>query len=156
LIVYRDRSADEIRDIAYVRPGGKPRIVHADNWKINGCPVNGPQIDAIGERYAVAWFTQTGVYAQFDGGQPLRVDDGHPIGRVDVVMLDGDSAVVSWMEETEIRARKVSRAGSEPSIRIAGSSSARSSGFPRIARRGRDVFFAWTEGKRVQVGRVRF
>jgi hypothetical protein len=38
VIVYRDRSPKEVRDIAVVRATGKgwtrPRLVHADGWKI--------------------------------------------------------------------------------------------------------------------------
>lgn len=171
LIVYRDRSADEIRDIAFVKRGAKgwsaPRMLRNDQWKIAGCPVNGPQIDAIGNRAAVAWFTaaneQQRVYASFfEGGfgSPVVVDDGKPVGRVDVLMLDANRALVSWLEQTpggaEIRARRVTRDGKRgPSIKIADSATARGAGFTRIARTGNDVWFAWTEntagGKRVRI-----
>lgn len=177
VIVYRDRRADEVRDIAVVRRAGNgwtaPRLVHADGWKIAGCPVNGPQVDAIGDRVAVAWFTaaqeQGRAFVAFSDdagtsfGVPVRVDDGKPVGRVDVVMLDPRTALVMWIEQTaagaEIRARRVARAGSaSPSMRIADSSTARAAGFPRIARLGRDVYFAWTEQsgttKRIHVARV--
>ena len=44
--VYRDRSPEEIRDISVVRlvdgVWTEPAPVHADNWMIEGCPVNGP------------------------------------------------------------------------------------------------------------------
>lgn len=46
IAVYRDRSQSEVRDIYFVRQingsWGSPQSVHADNWEINGCPVNGP------------------------------------------------------------------------------------------------------------------
>ncbi|HYD51079.1 MAG TPA: sialidase family protein, partial [Gemmatimonadaceae bacterium] len=61
LVAYRDRTTDEIRDIhvsrferSYWTP---PRRVHADQWKVDYCPVNGPSVAARGERAAVAWFT---------------------------------------------------------------------------------------------------
>src|SRR6185503_11311651 len=64
LVVYRDRSDKEIRDTSIIRfSGGKwsaPVTVHADNWEINGCPVNGPVIAASGNAAAAAWFTGTG------------------------------------------------------------------------------------------------
>ena len=45
-------------------------------------------------------------------------------------------------------------------MKIAESSTARAAGFARIARVGRDVFFAWTEqsadGKRIHIARRRF
>ena len=47
---FRDRSAEEIRDIHVSRlENGKwtdAQIVHADNWEIDACPVNGPALSA--------------------------------------------------------------------------------------------------------------
>jgi hypothetical protein len=179
VVFYRDRSAEEVRDISYVTKtaGGwtQPAPVQTDAWKINACPVNGPQADAIGRRVVTAWFTaaqdKAQAYVSFsdDGGvtfgKRVQVDDGKPIGRLDVVLLDEETALVTWLEQTaaggEIRARKVSRSGKvEPSIKIADSSTARAAGFARIARVGRDVYFTWTEQdaktKRVLVARARF
>ena len=176
VIAYRDRSADEVRDIAYVAKTAdgwtKPARIHADEWKINACPVNGPQIDAIGARAVTAWFTAAQekgrAYVAFsdDGGKtfakPVQIDEGKPIGRLDVILLDETTALVTWLEQTndggEIRARRVSRNGKiEPSMKIADSSTARAAGFARIARIGRDVYFTWTEqsadSKRVRVAR---
>lgn len=174
VIVYRDRSQQEIRDISYMTRNGNawtaPRPVRADGWKINGCPVNGPQIDAIGNRATTAWFTgandQPRVYAAFsdDGGRTFGdaviVDDGKPVGRVDVVMLDEQNALVSWLEQTEtgaeIRARRVPRNGqAAASVKIADSATARASGFARIARVGDEVWVTWTNQKKVHVARVR-
>src|SRR5690606_40682603 len=59
--LYRDRTVDEIRDIHVARlEDGAWRTlpaVHADNWKIAGCPVNGPAIAATGNDAVVAWFS---------------------------------------------------------------------------------------------------
>lgn len=179
VIVYRDRSPEEIRDIASVRRDAsgwsQPRLVHADNWKINGCPVNGPQVDAIGNSAAVAWFTaangQPRVYAAFsnDGGKTfgdaIVIDDSKPVGRVDVVMLDDNSAVVSWVKESaagaEIRALRISRSGAPASpLSIATTTTARAAGFPRIVRSGNDVWFTWTEhdadGANVRLAKAAF
>jgi hypothetical protein len=179
VIAYRDRSAGDVRDISVVRKTGRswtaPRLLHADGWKVNGCPVNGPQVDAVGDRVAAAWFTGAGerghAYVAFsdDGGAtfgpPVAVDDGRPVGRMDVVMLDAESAVVTWSEQTaagaEIRARRVGRnRQAAPSVKIADSSTARAAGFPRIAGIGREVYFAWTEQsaatKRIHLARLRF
>jgi hypothetical protein len=171
VVVYRDRSADEIRDIAVATLNSKPRIVHADGWKISGCPVNGPQIDAIGNAAAVAWFTaaneQPRVHVSFstDGAKtfskPVRIDDGKPLGRVDVVMMDKRTALVTWVEQTsggaEIRARLVRSGGAEPVTKIADSSPSRAAGFPRMARIGRDIWFAWTIPKKgIEVRKVTF
>lgn len=176
IIAYRDRSADEVRDISFVRatPNGwtKPKALNADAWKINGCPVNGPQVDAIGNRVVVAWFTaaqdQQRVHIVFSAdsgatfGKLVRIDDGKPAGRVDAVMLDESSALVVWLEQkptgAEIRARRVSANGQAmPSMKVAESSAARAAGFPRIARVGPHVWFAWTDqsadSKQIRVAR---
>ena len=164
LVVYRDRSPGEIRDIYYTRlvngawTEGRP--VHADGWKIDACPVNGPQAAADGNRVAVAWYTaardsqQVKIAFSSDAGAtfgaPVRVDGGNPEGRVDVLMLDGGAALVRWMERgagkgAEVRVRRVEPNGrlGQPRV-VAASSSARSSGFPRMVRAGGEVVMAWT------------
>lgn len=178
VVVYRDRSPEEIRDIAAVRRTArgwsKPAIVHPDGWKIQGCPVNGPQIDSAGKVVAAAWFTAAQdrgrAYVAFstDGGatfaKPVQIDDGRPVGRVDVVMHDATSAIVTWVEQTsagaEIRARRVNAGGAQPSVKIADSSTARAAGFPRVARAGSETFFAWTEQtattKRIHIAKRHF
>ena len=54
VVVYRDRSEKEVRDMSVVRfAGGRwsaPRTLAADGWEINGCPVNGPAVAADGAR----------------------------------------------------------------------------------------------------------
>ena len=61
LVVYRDRSPGEIRDVYSVSLGDDgaslPAPVASDGWRMPACPVNGPAIDATGDRVAVAWFT---------------------------------------------------------------------------------------------------
>lgn len=163
VVVYRDRSAGELRDISIVRlAGGKwsePRTVHEDGWRLDGCPVNGPSVAAAGARVAVAWFTMAGDSPHLrlafsdDAGRtfkaPVEVGDGDPVGRVSVLMLADGSALVCWIERTkggaEVRARRV-RPGAppEPSVTVAPSGATRSSGFPRVARSGRQITFAWT------------
>ena len=64
-IVYRDRSDDEIRDIAFTTRGrdgrwSAPALVHVDGWHIEGCPVNGPALAANGARLLVVWPTLVG------------------------------------------------------------------------------------------------
>lgn len=170
IAVYRDRLNEEVRDIYFVRRQGdrwsEPRPVHADNWQINGCPVNGPSVAADGRRVAVAWFTAADnnprvqlAFSEDAGatfGAPVRVDDGEAMGRVDVVMLADGSALVCWMSGGEEGANKVRRVGPGgalgPVSVIAKSDVSRSSGFPRMARLGDTVHFAWTQfGKPSQV-----
>ena len=116
------------------------------------------RFSASGNNLVVAWFSMPDKKAQVnivfseDGGatfkKPIQIDEGKPIGRVDVVMLDSATAVVSWMEGSAIKAVKVHADGiKEPSIMIASSSESRSSGFPQMTRSGNKLIFAWTDSK---------
>lgn len=174
VVAFRDRSDDEVRDIYVVRRTGtgwsKPVRVGADDWKIPGCPVNGPAIAAAGNQVAVAWFTAAppGPRVQLalssDGGatfgKPVLIDAAKPLGRVDLV-LDGDNAIVSWMslmgDNAVIRLRRVGPKGKMGNpVAIAATSAARGSGFPRLAAQGGKLHIAWVEegdkGRRVRMG----
>ncbi len=162
LVAYRDRTEEEIRDVSVVRlEGGRwtePKRVAEDNWHFPACPVNGPALSARGDTVALAWFTGSAgkpkVYVAFskDGGtsfgDPIRVDGGRPLGRVDVELLAGGGALVSWLEsgseQVEIRVRRVTESGKaeQPHV-VAPSSEARSSGFPRMVLAGDELVFAW-------------
>ena len=178
VVAYRDRLEGEIRDISIVRwtdtGWSRPTVVHADNWKIDACPVNGPAVAADGDRVAVAWFTgardtarvylATSINGGIGFGAPVRVDDGNPVGRVDVEIDDRGGTVVSWMEFTsgqqaDVRVRRIGAGGARsPSTIIARTTGARASGFPRMAARANEVVFAWTEAgspSRVRVARAR-
>jgi hypothetical protein len=167
IVAFRDRSADEVRDIAVSRyEKGRwtaSRPVHRDNWVIAACPVNGPSIAARNNSVAVAWFTaangQPRVNVAFSRNAgdnftaPVRVDDGNPAGRVDVQYLGDHSALVSWIERTadraQVRARRIYSNGRRgESMIVATSSAERASGFPHMVVRGRDVVYAWTEAGR--------
>ena len=163
LVVYRNRSEDETRDIQSARLVGgvwtAPVTVHADGWRIDACPVNGPAVSAHGDEVAVAWFTapdQPRIRLAFssDGGRsfgpPLEVANGKVVGRVDVVLLQDGRAVVSWLAETAngavIRAQPYNHRGATDAPRdIATSNVARSSGFPQMVEVAGGLLFAWTE-----------
>lgn len=163
IAVYRDRSEKEVRDISVVRfVKGKwtdLRTVSADGWEINGCPVNGPSVSADGRRVAIAWFTAPKetprVKIAFSNdagatfGQPIQVDDATPAGRVDVLLLQDDSALVSWLDRTakggEIKVRRVKPDGSrDQSLSVTESTALRATGIPQMVRAGNEVVFAWT------------
>ena len=165
---YRDRSAQEIRDISVVRGGGggwsAPAPLHRDGWTIAGCPVNGPQLDARGDDVVAAWFTKDRVLVAFsrDGGAtfgaPRRIDGGKPTGRVDVVLREDGDAFVTWIDGNAVVGRRVSPEGAPgPIFIIARTTTARASGFPRAARVGGATYVAWTEvepRKRIRLARV--
>ncbi|MHA4842564.1 sialidase family protein [Flavitalea antarctica] len=162
VVIYRDRSASEVRDMGSARlVNGEwtaPAIIYADNYKIEGCPVNGPRADAIGNSLAAAWFTvksdsgEVKVAFSDNGGEsfeePVRVNESSATGRVDLLMIDSATAVVSWLEGAKIQAAKVHRGGGKDApLTIAQSSQARASGFPQMTKSGSAIFFAWTDTK---------
>lgn len=163
VVVYRDRSDAEIRDISIVRfvngQWTQPKAIFADNWKIEGCPVNGPRIVANGNSVAVAWFsspdknTQVNVAFSPDGGatfsDPVKVNDDQTIGRVDIEWLNEKTAMVSWMEGAVIKATSVYSDGKkDSSFVVASTSESRSSGFPQMEKAGNELIFAWTDDKK--------
>jgi hypothetical protein len=176
IVAYRDRSAGEVRDIAVVRfENGRwtpSKVVHADNWQIPGCPVNGPALAASASRVALAWFAapesnaRVSVAFSTDAGvtfgSPIRVDDGLPLGRVALAMLDDSSVLVGWLEYmkdpagtggawAEFRVRRVSADGARgEAMTVARVAADRASGYPRLARSGDVVTFAWVAGDRVR------
>ena len=165
VVVYRDRTEGEIRDIYIVRRTAagwsQPKPVHADNWQIPGCPVNGPAVAAAGKKVVVAWFTgappkpRVQVAFSADGGatfgKPLLVDGNQPLGRVDVALDAQGNAVVSWLAfggkegSGAVRVRKAAPKGLAPPVTVATTSSARSAGVPRMAVAGGRVYLAWVE-----------
>lgn len=179
VVVYRDRSPEEVRDISVVRQVDgawtEPATLHADQWVIPGCPVNGPAVAARGDDVVAAWFTgaegipRTRVAFSTDAGatwgDAIEVDDGNPLGRVDVELLEDGSAFVVWLEagegETEalIRARRIRPDGMRSaSTDLAMTPAARSSGFPRMAPGDGGLVLAWTDPSEtggVRVMRVR-
>jgi hypothetical protein len=154
VVVYRDRSDDEVRDISIVRSTANgwsaPMTVFEDGWRIAGCPVNGPAVAASGDRVVVAWFTGAGdrpavkAAVSNDGGitfaPPNLLDDEAPIGRVDVA-ITGDFAWTTWLGRSEdgaalrLRSVHLDRSGAHqagPVSTLAETAGARSSGFPRL------------------------
>lgn len=164
VVIYRDRSDEEVRDISIVRQVKgewiQPVPVFRDNWEIKGCPVNGPKAAVMGNTLAVAWFTAVGDMASVklsfskDGGAhfeaPIPVQGSEAIGRVDALLLDQDTALVSWMEsnngKAQVMAATVNRTGEKKdTMFIAELDPSRSSGFPQMERVGDRVYFAWTD-----------
>jgi hypothetical protein len=167
LIVYRDRTDDEIRDISVAQRSslrwGSPKAIHKDGWKIEGCPVNGPAI-AVGSRKGLV-FWPTFVNEQMTlryvvAESPEALANGSrmnqlklaaaPSGRVDTAAWH-DGFLLTW----------ISRARDRPAVEVAvldaddqvafGTPIAelalrgRSTGFPRIASDGKRGLVVWPE-----------
>jgi hypothetical protein len=178
IVAYRDRSDEEIRDVSVVRwqkKGGwsKPQNVGNDQWKIPGCPVNGPSVVAKDSTVVVSWFTaakgEGDVRVSFSKdigktfGSPFRIDVGSAIGRTDVVMLSSEKAAVLWMEpegdETVIRLIGINQHGyTGETITVSKTSAERASGFPQLELIGDTAYIAWTEvseaGKTIKTASV--
>ena len=164
IVAFRDRSPEEIRDIAVSRfSGGRwsaPALVHRDGWRITGCPVNGPSIAAAGRDVAVGWFTVLNgagrAFVAFSSdagrtfGEPIRVDDDLAIGRVQIGVLKDGSAAVSWIESlkpgSQLRLRRIERNGARSAaVRVAESLS---STHPRLVQARGELLLAWVEPTR--------
>lgn len=162
IVMYRDRSVNEVRDIYYVRQVNnewtQPKPVFNDNWEIVGCPVNGAAIASNNNIVATTWFTmannvpQVKVAFSSDSGEtfnePIQIGRD-PIGRVDIELLNDNSALVSWMDMVEgntvIQLQKVSQNGNLSEIlTLTESSESRSSGFPRMVVKADMAYLAWT------------
>lgn len=165
IVVYRDRSPEEIRDIYVVRKVNgqwtSPQAVAKDQWEIAGCPVNGPAIATLGQQVAVAWFTgaegksQVKMAFSNDRGEtfaePILIDDGQPLGRVDIVFTGQGKALVSWIEQVgeggELRLARVDAAGKMgESITATPIGISRQSGFPILKEYNGKYLLAWTSG----------
>ncbi|GMQ23668.1 hypothetical protein Aoki45_03500 [Algoriphagus sp. oki45] len=163
IILYRNRSDREIRDIAITRlVRGKwtePRIIHPDSWEITGCPVNGPKVAALGQTVLASWFTdaeqQSAVKVAFsensgaDFSEAQVISTLDALGRVDVALLNEEEGLVSWMEmagdSTFLMVKKINREGKDfPKHKVAPMDAGRRSGFPQMEIFGDQVFFAWT------------
>ena len=164
IVVYRDRSADEIRDTYYVKQvNGKwsdPKPIYNDNWTIAGCPVNGPTISTKDNFAVVSWFTVADnlpkakiAFSDDNGstfGKPITVAQETTMGRLDIEVLKDGSAILSSMNskegESEILLHHVQKNGtiSKP-FTVSENANSRSSGFPRMILHDDSIYLAWTD-----------
>jgi hypothetical protein len=165
LVAYRDHTSKDIRDIAILRfENGKwstSKVLYADNWEVNACPVNAASASAKDNRLAIAWYTEGGdmpkveLVFSSDGGttftKPLVMNTGDTLGYASTALTADGGAVVSWIEEGEKSARVMTRAVSAagvagPVLQVAEGSRA-SLGYPRVVHSGSDTFITWGDGK---------
>jgi hypothetical protein len=172
---FRRRSMAEIRDIYVTRFGtskwAMPVRVHADNFKIDACPINGPSIAAAGKSVVVGWFTapkeveRSYVAFSADGGRTFgkatRVEDEGTLGRMQVALAPDGAAVVGWVEfaneKSTFKIRRIDAAGARgPGVAVAAMSGTR---FPRMVVAKNEAVLAWTESEkdssRVKTARVK-
>ena len=162
IAVYRDRTQEEIRDIYVTRrldgrwqPGTR---LFADDWHIEGCPVNGPSIIAEGERVAVAWFSAADdkpvvrvIFSSDSGksfGDPIEIASGRVAGYVGLTAVGDDAVVVSWVAkgdagDNSVRLRLVSAHGTAGTVVEAGQTN-QLRVFPQLAYADGYLYLAWT------------
>jgi hypothetical protein len=163
IVVYRDRSENEVRDIYTIRNINgvweEPNPLHNDGWIINGCPVNGPKVAVNSTNLAIAWFTVVNdnpivnvSFSKTNGdsfGTPFKLNDLDAIGRVDVAFLNNEEVIVSYMEVDDIgtylRIKKVSVNGeiSKP-ITVSKIDGGRNTGVPQLEIINNEIFIVWT------------
>ena len=164
--VYRNRTAEEIRDIYITRhidgawQNGVP--ISNDGWKIAGCPVNGPAIVAGGDVVAVAWFTaannQPVVQARISTdagvtfGEPIVISKQNVIGQVDIEILNESAVAVSWLEKNggalanqiDVKVMPVTLDGTRGKEQVIGRTEYGRS-VPQMARHEDDLIFVWAD-----------
>ena len=163
IVVYRDRTADETRDVSIkrLRNGvwSKSETVHQDGWKIYGCPVNGPAIDAFGNSVFVGWFTaandkpEVKVAISKDAGLKFsavfKIPSTRPIGHVDIEMIDEQTGIVSWLEWADnketLKICKITFNGCSQAQIVYVNTSNRSLNFPKISSTSSTFYITWTQ-----------
>lgn len=167
IVVYRDRTPEEIRDIWISRlVDGRwqpPQALSSDGWEIAGCPVNGPAIAAHGNLVAVAWFTAARnspiVKARVSKnggktfGDTIIIDSGRPIGHVDIAYIGDSSFAVSYMKHgdglQDIRLRSLTSEGDLSLYKTAGRTAV-SHNVPQMVEHDGNLIMAWTDSVRDQ------
>lgn len=164
IVAYRNRTEGEIRDIYVARlmndEWQTPMEVARDGWEISGCPVNGPAIAAVDASVAVAWYTAASKQPRIQlawsrdnesFSAPIKVDVGAVMGRVALVMLDQQTAIVGWLRRGghgggEICVRRIQQNGLMGAIQVvAHTDLSRPSGFPQLALAGDRLIVAHTD-----------
>src|SRR5690606_16257268 len=177
VIIYRDRSPDEIRDIAVRRHEGgawsAPIVLGPDNWRIEGCPVNGPAVAAQDDTVVAAWFTapegrpRARTARSSDAGktcaEAVDIDGDGAFGYVDVEMLPGGDAIVSWWRRhgddrgrIELAIRRVGADGRlGPPQAVTTADVAQPLDMPQLEISGDSAVLAWTDPNSERVRTIR-
>ena len=162
LVIYRDRTESEQRDIASSRwldgDWTLPQPVGVDGWQINGCPVNGPVLVARQNDVAALWFSGAKGQSQIflarstNGGETfgskLKVNDERALGRVTALMYPDRSLLLAWMENANGSAHIVGRfvnSNNELGQSLSWLRYRRSVPIPEIARSDLGPILAWTD-----------
>lgn len=157
-VVYRDRTKEEVRDIYssnYTNgEWSEPKVVSEDHWKINGCPVNGPQIAGYGEQSAIGWFSAANdrpevkmMLAKRPG--PQLLDSVTTLGKVRMTSMNEAGFAIVWVGLLEqvphLNLRWFDWDGKEQRAwTIPNPNGSKAGGFPAVAYLDHDIYLAWT------------
>ncbi len=167
IFFYRDRSDDETRNIAFVtyrydqQEWSSPKPLNEDGWQVQGCPVNGPAADSYDNTVGAAWYTapddQPYVKVAFseDHGEsfsePIVIHEENTLGRVDLKMIDSQTAIVSWIDQVEGQTQLMTRLvdsggamGPAQAVKVDNYLADRAAGFPRMTRLNDAIYLGWT------------
>jgi hypothetical protein len=164
LVVYRDRSDDEVRDIHLRRHDGRRWLpaqpLFAEGWRIAGCPVNGPALAARGRHAVAAAYSEAGgtpavrLRRSSDAGaswsEAVDVVVGDTLGRLHLAVFDDGRALLSRIDtdggDAILRLSLHGRHGEVLSqCDVARRKASQLAGFPRMAVGGQGGMLSWTE-----------
>ena len=174
IVAYRDHTPDNVRDIAVLRfENGKwapSKIVHADNWRLDACPVNAAAVAAKGDRVALAWFTGATEPAKVqmlfsdDGGATLGklipVSTGAALGNTSLALADDGGAIVSWLErnaggDARLLVREISPSGAAGPVVQVAEGGKTPFGYPRLFHSAAGTFVAWGSSGKLETTQLR-
>lgn len=173
LVAYRGHTKDDIRDISVTRlESGRwtsPKIVYADKWQVDACPVNAASVAAKGDRVAISWYTAAGdkprveLATSSDSGATFSkaavVSTGEAYGYTSIAIDDAGGAFVSWLERggdgARVLVRHVSDAGAAGPVAQIAAGTRKSLGYPRILQAGSETWIAWNTDAKAQTARLK-
>jgi hypothetical protein len=167
IVVYRDHTKDDIRDIGVTRfENGRwtsPKIVYPDKWQVDACPVNAGAVAAKGDKVAVSWYTaaddkpRVELSLSPDSGADFSkatvISTGSAYGYTSIAIDDAGGAYVSWLERNgdaaKVLVRHVSADGAAGPVAQVATGSRKSLGYPRIVRAGNETLIGWNTDSKV-------
>ena len=165
LVVYRDRTVSERRDIASSRlhqgVWSTPQSLGNDGWQINACPVNGPSLVEEEGQVAAVWFSgANGEKSVFmarsnNGGKSfdkkIQINVAPALGRIASAIYPDQSVLVVWLRkdktgEADLVGRYISPENQLGEVlELVEVSPTRSSGFPKLVLSKSETILAWTD-----------
>ena len=167
-LIYRDRTADEIRDFSRMNidaAGGSYEAsgpLHDDGWQIAACPVNGASLAANDERVLAVWYTAAGDQPQVLSawrnhdesgfGNPRALHTNTPLGRISTASDEAGQLYAVWLQTNETGGvdwvgMRWNAAGEpfteEPEVLVA-ASERRAGGFPALVGLRKGAMLGWT------------